>query len=202
VILTSGATGVGPLLETTRSVPVVFVLVADPVGAGFIDSMARPGSNATGFIAVEYGMGSKLLELLKEIARVTRAAAIRDPGRYRHVRRHPVRGAIARRGGNSGQRARYWARGERDRGVCAHRKWWSGGDAKPLGVRSSRPNRFAGGQTQSARRILHEDFRRGRRLSVLWTRYPRPVSARGWLRRSHPQRRKTSGPSGASAHQV
>jgi putative tryptophan/tyrosine transport system substrate-binding protein len=80
VILTSGAAGVGPLLETTRSVPVVFVLVADPVGAGFIDSMARPGSNATGFIAVEYGMGSKLLELLKEIAlRVTRAAVIRDP---------------------------------------------------------------------------------------------------------------------------
>jgi putative tryptophan/tyrosine transport system substrate-binding protein len=80
VILTSGAAGVGPLLETTRSVPVVFVLVADPVGAGFIDSMARPGSNATGFIAVEYGMGSKLLELLKEIAlRVTRAGVIRDP---------------------------------------------------------------------------------------------------------------------------
>jgi ABC-type uncharacterized transport system substrate-binding protein len=79
VILTSGAAGVGPLLETTRSVPIVFVLVADPVGAGFIDSMARPGGNATGFIAVEYGMGSKLLELLKEIARVTRAAVIRDP---------------------------------------------------------------------------------------------------------------------------
>jgi ABC-type uncharacterized transport system substrate-binding protein len=80
VILTSGAAGVGPLLETTRSVPVVFVLVADPVGAGFVDSLSRPGGNATGFIAVEYGMGSKLLELLKEIApRVTRAAVIRDP---------------------------------------------------------------------------------------------------------------------------
>jgi putative tryptophan/tyrosine transport system substrate-binding protein len=80
VILTSGAAGVGPLLETTDNVPVVFVLVADPVGAGFIDSMARPGRNATGFIAVEYGMGSKLLELLKEIGlRVMRAAIIRDP---------------------------------------------------------------------------------------------------------------------------
>jgi ABC-type uncharacterized transport system substrate-binding protein len=80
VILTSGAAGVGPLLETTRSVPVVFVLVADPVGAGFVDSMARPGGNATGFSAPEYGMGSKLLELLKEIApRVTRVAVIRDP---------------------------------------------------------------------------------------------------------------------------
>ena len=60
--------------------PVVFVLVADPVGAGFVDSLARPGGNATGFSAVEYGMGSKLLELLKEIApRVTRVAVLRDP---------------------------------------------------------------------------------------------------------------------------
>ena len=80
LILTNGAAGVGPLLEVTRSVPVVFVLVADPVGAGFVDSLARPGGNATGFIAVEYGIGGKLLELLKEIApAVTRAAVIRDP---------------------------------------------------------------------------------------------------------------------------
>jgi putative tryptophan/tyrosine transport system substrate-binding protein len=80
VILTSGAAGVGPLLEATRSVPIVFVLVADPVGAGFVDSLARPGGNATGFLALEYGMSGKWLELLKEIApRVTRAAVVRDP---------------------------------------------------------------------------------------------------------------------------
>jgi putative ABC transport system substrate-binding protein len=80
VILTNGAAGVGPLLEVTRSVPVVFLLVADPVGAGFVDSLARPGGNATGFVAVEYGIGGKWLEMLKEIApAVTRAAVIRDP---------------------------------------------------------------------------------------------------------------------------
>jgi putative ABC transport system substrate-binding protein len=80
VILTSSAAGVAPLLEATRTVPIVFVLVADPVGAGFVDSLARPGGNATGFIAVEYGFTSKWLELLKEIAPgVTRAAIIRDP---------------------------------------------------------------------------------------------------------------------------
>jgi putative ABC transport system substrate-binding protein len=80
VILTAGAAGVGPLLDATRTVPIVFVLVADPVGAGFVDSLARPGGNATGFLAVEYGMGGKWLELLKQIApRVTRAAVIRDP---------------------------------------------------------------------------------------------------------------------------
>src|SRR5262245_33895353 len=80
VILTSSAAGVAPLLEATRTVPIVFVLVADPVGAGFVDSLARPGGNATGFIALEYGFTSKWLELLKEIAPgVTRAAVIRDP---------------------------------------------------------------------------------------------------------------------------
>src|SRR5258707_1734743 len=80
VILTSGAAGVAPLLQATRSVPIVFVLVADPVGAGFVDSLARPGGNATGFIAQEYGLAGKWLELLKEIApNVTRAAVVRDP---------------------------------------------------------------------------------------------------------------------------
>jgi putative ABC transport system substrate-binding protein len=80
VILASGAVNVGPLLQATRTVPIVFVNVADPVGAGFVDSLARPGGNATGFIQFEYGLSGKWLELLKEIApRVTRAAVLRDP---------------------------------------------------------------------------------------------------------------------------
>jgi putative tryptophan/tyrosine transport system substrate-binding protein len=70
---------VGPLLQATRTVPIVFPIVADPVGAGFVDSLARPGGNATGFMNLEYGMGAKWLELLKQIApSVTRAAIIRD----------------------------------------------------------------------------------------------------------------------------
>jgi putative ABC transport system substrate-binding protein len=80
VILANSAVVLAPLLETTKSVPIVFVLVADPVGAGLVDSMARPGGNATGFTALEYGLGGKFLELLKEIAPDTnRAAVIRDP---------------------------------------------------------------------------------------------------------------------------
>jgi putative ABC transport system substrate-binding protein len=80
VILVHGAAAVGPLLQATRTVPVVFVNVADPVGAGFVDSLARPGGNATGFMAFEYSISGKWLELLREIAPgVTRVAVIRDP---------------------------------------------------------------------------------------------------------------------------
>jgi putative ABC transport system substrate-binding protein len=80
VILAAGAAAVGPLLQATRTVPIVFVIVPDPVGAGFVDSLARPGGNATGFITFEYSISAKWLELLKQIApSVTRAAVLRDP---------------------------------------------------------------------------------------------------------------------------
>ena len=79
VILASGASTVGPLLQTTRTVPIVFAAVADPVGAGFVNSLARPGGNATGFMAFEYSISGKWLELLKQIApSVTRVAVLRD----------------------------------------------------------------------------------------------------------------------------
>jgi putative ABC transport system substrate-binding protein len=80
VIFASGSTAVGPLQRATRSVPIVFALAPDPVGAGFVDSLARPGANITGFTPYEYGIGVKWLELLKEIApSVARVAVVRDP---------------------------------------------------------------------------------------------------------------------------
>jgi putative ABC transport system substrate-binding protein len=80
VILASGTASVAPLLQATRTVPIVFVQVTDPVGAGFVDSLAHPGGNATGFLLFEYAISAKWLELLKEIApRVSRAGVIRDP---------------------------------------------------------------------------------------------------------------------------
>jgi ABC-type uncharacterized transport system substrate-binding protein len=80
VIFAAGSPAVGLLLQATRTIPIVFVGVVDPVGAGFVASMARPGGNATGFIQFEYGMSGKWLELLKEIAPgVTRVAVIWDP---------------------------------------------------------------------------------------------------------------------------
>jgi putative ABC transport system substrate-binding protein len=79
IILALTTAAVGPLLEASRTVPIVFVTVADPVGAGFVETLARPGGNATGFTPYEYSISGKWLELLKEIApRVTRAAVLRD----------------------------------------------------------------------------------------------------------------------------
>jgi putative tryptophan/tyrosine transport system substrate-binding protein len=80
VIFATGTAAMEPLLQATRTVPIVFVNVADPVGAGFIDSLSQPGGNATGFMQFEYGLSGKWLELLKQIApSVTRAAVLRDP---------------------------------------------------------------------------------------------------------------------------
>jgi putative tryptophan/tyrosine transport system substrate-binding protein len=80
VIVASGGSVVGPLREASRVVPIVFVQTPDPVGAGFVDTLARPGGNATGFTTAEFGIGAKRLELLKQIAPgVTRVAVVRDP---------------------------------------------------------------------------------------------------------------------------
>ena len=80
VILSTGSAATGPMLQTTRTVPIVFVIVPDPVGSGFVKSLSRPGGNATGFMQFEYSLCGKWLELLKQIApHVTRAAVLRDP---------------------------------------------------------------------------------------------------------------------------
>ena len=94
VILAHGGSTVGPLLQATRTVPIVFPVVGDPVGAGFVDSLARPGGNVTGFMTFEYSMGGKWLELLKQIAPgVTRAAVLRDPAKAPR----PASSALSRR---------------------------------------------------------------------------------------------------------
>ena len=80
LVAATGTATAAPLLQATRTVPIVFAIVIDPVGAGFVASLARPGGNATGFLMFEYGLSGKWLELLKQIAPgVTRAAVLRDP---------------------------------------------------------------------------------------------------------------------------
>jgi putative ABC transport system substrate-binding protein len=107
VILTSGGTAVAPLLQATRTIPIVFAQVPDPVGAGFVKSLAHPGGNATGFVTFEYGLSAKWLELLREIAPdVTRATVIRDPAASAGIAmgRNPGRSTIGQSASKPDQR--------------------------------------------------------------------------------------------------
>jgi putative ABC transport system substrate-binding protein len=80
IVLANSSAGIGAMLQATRTIPIVFAVVADPVGAGFVNSLSRPGGNATGFTNFEYGISGKWLELLKELRPgLKRVAVIRDP---------------------------------------------------------------------------------------------------------------------------
>jgi putative ABC transport system substrate-binding protein len=97
VILAAGASTLRPLLKVTRSVPIVFASVADPLGGGFVGSLARPGGNATGFMSLEYSISAKWLELLKYMApSVTRVAVIRDSSRNSGTGQFGIIQAMAR----------------------------------------------------------------------------------------------------------
>jgi putative tryptophan/tyrosine transport system substrate-binding protein len=96
VILTSGSFVVPLMMQGTRTIPIVFVQVVDPVGSGFVKSLARPGGNVTGFTIFEYSLAGKWVELLKQIAPyVTRAAVIRDPTRGYGIGQFAVVQAVA-----------------------------------------------------------------------------------------------------------
>src|SRR5215470_16092520 len=109
IILASGTIAVTGLQHLSRTLPIVFASVADPVGAGIVDSLAHPGGNATGFMIYEYNLSAKYLELLKEIApRVTRVAIIRNaanPAGIASFGRPPECSAVARRSGEPNQRS-------------------------------------------------------------------------------------------------
>src|SRR5262245_60773419 len=96
VIVTNGASTVPPLLRATRTVPIVFMNVADPVGSGFVESLSRPGDNATGFMQFEYSLSGKWLEVLKQLVpSVKRAAILRDPAQVAGIGQFAVMQAVA-----------------------------------------------------------------------------------------------------------
>jgi putative tryptophan/tyrosine transport system substrate-binding protein len=96
VILAQGASTVGALLQATRTVPIVFPVAGDPVGAGFVESLAQPGGNATGFMTSEYSLSGKWPELLKQVVpSVTRVAVLRDPANSNGIAQFGVIQAIA-----------------------------------------------------------------------------------------------------------
>jgi putative ABC transport system substrate-binding protein len=128
VILTAGATSVGPLLQATRSVPVVFVNVADPVGAGYAESLARPGGNATGFMSFEYNLSGKWVELLKQIApSVTRAGVLRDAAISSGIGQFAVIQSVAPSIGLDVSPISLRDSGEIERGIAAFARFANGG---------------------------------------------------------------------------
>ena len=118
---------VAALQQATRTVPIVFVKVADPVGAGFVDSLARPGGNVTGFTSFEYSLSGEMAGAAQGDRAARHASGgpsgSRQPRRDRPVRRHPGRGAVARGGGEPGRRARRRRDRARRRGLRALREW-------------------------------------------------------------------------------
>ena len=181
LVAATGTATVAPLLQATRTVPIVFVTVIDPVGAGFVASLAQPGGNATGFTIYEYSMSGKWLELLKEIA------PARDAGggpsgsgrrlRDRAVRRRPDRGAVVRGGVEPGRCARCRRDRARRRGIRARVEWRPDRDGKRIGDRSSRADHHAGGPAPTARGLSRPLLRHGRRPDLLRARSRRPVPA-------------------------
>ena len=185
VILAWGASTMAPLQQATRTVPIVFAIIVDPVGAGFVESLARPGGNATGFLSFEYGMGAKWLELLKEIApRVTRAAVLRDPG-------NPAAGgllgaiqAVAPSFGVEVSPIGVREAAEIERTVIALARSSKGGlivFGGPVGTASPRADHHARGAAQIARGLFRSPARHCRRPDLLWARSGRTVPTSGRL---------------------
>ena len=141
VILTTGSDSLAQMLKVTRAVPIVFVIVPDPVGSGFVDSLSRPGGNATGFMQFEYSLCGKWLELLKQIAPSVNSSggpSGSQPSRGdRPVCHHPVRGAVSRGGGDPDQRARCRRDRARRCGIRALLEWRSDLDSERVGGGSS-----------------------------------------------------------------
>ena len=170
-ILAAGGSVVGALLQATRTIPIVFPALADPVAAGFVDSLARPAGNATGFMTAEYSIGGKWLDLLKEIAPgMTRVAVLR---RSRHsvqrqpVCRHPGCGTFAQDGNKPTQyagRRRDRARGHGLRPFSERRSDRDGGPAVDS---TSQSDCLTGGPSQATCGLQRTHVRRRWRLDLL-----------------------------------
>jgi putative tryptophan/tyrosine transport system substrate-binding protein len=173
VILASGDSTVGPLLQATRIVPIVFPLVGDPVGAGYVDSLARPGGNATGFMLFEYSTGGKWLELLKQIAPgVTRVAVLRDPATPTGIGQFSAIQAVALPLRMEVNPLNMSDAGEIERAVAAFARLPNGGLIVVGGWGrggASRPDRYACDPAQAARGLQRPYLRRRRRPDLLWT---------------------------------
>ena len=194
VILAHGNSAVGALLQTTRTLPIVFPVIGDPVAGGFVESLARPGGNATGFMNFDFSFSGKWLEVLKQIApSVTRVAVLRDPALGSGTSQFAVIQAVAPSLRMEVNPVNMRDAGEIERAITAFARWveWRPDrDGGRGGAASSRSDHHAGGPAQTAHSLLRTLLRRRWRLDLLWGQSDRPVPACGQLCRPHPQGRE------------
>jgi putative tryptophan/tyrosine transport system substrate-binding protein len=171
VIFTTGVSGVASLLQATRTVPIVFAVVLDPVGSGFVDSLARPGGNATGFMQFEYSLSGKWLELLKQIAPgVTRAGVLRDPAVVSGIGQFAVIQSVAPSVGMDVSAINLRDASEIERAVTAFARSANGGLILTSSALAAvhRELIMAGGPIQAARGLPPTLLCRQRGADLLW----------------------------------
>ena len=171
VIYVSGGLGLERLLQATRAVPIVFAIVPDPLGSGFVESLSRPGGNATGFMMFEYNLSGKWLEMLKEIApHVTRAAVLRDPTITAGIGQFAVIQSVALSRGVEVIPVNLRDAAEIKRTVANFARSDNGGlivTAGAAAIVESRTNTHAGGRAQTARGLPRSRVRHQRRPDLI-----------------------------------
>ena len=205
VIVANATPSTTALQHATRSVPVVFVNQVDPVGAGFVESLARPGGNVTGFTNFEYGLGGKWLELLKEIApRVMRVAVLRDPASAAGIGQLGAVQSVAPAFGVELRPVDVRNTGEIERALAAFSRTPNGGMIVTGSgfALSHRDAILALAARHGLPAVSLPPPCRARRADLVRARFARPVPARGRLCRSHSQGRETRRPAGAGTYQI
>ena len=206
VIWTSGGLGLLTLKRATHSIPIVFSGVYDPVGSGYVASLARPGGNITGFTLGEFSMGGKMLEALKEVVpQVSRVAVILNLEQPPHVAMWRAIEAIAQSFGVSLIATDVQDPAEIERAIEALAHEPNGGLIVlpgPITNNHSRTDYRASGPAPPSCGLPVSVFRHKRWPGVVWRRPLRPIPASGSLRRSHPQGGKAERLTGATTHQI
>jgi putative tryptophan/tyrosine transport system substrate-binding protein len=207
VILATGDSTVSPLLQATRTVPIVFPVAADPVAAGYVDSLARPGGNATGFMVGEFSFSGKWPELLKEIAPgVKRVAVLRDTvANVIGLAQLGVIQAVAPSLRVEVNPVNLLDADDIERAVTAFARTPNGGlilTTSGAAIRHRELIIMLAAPVQTACGLLGTILCYRRRPGLLWARPDRPVPPRGRLCRPHPQGREAGRPAGAGADQV
>ena len=206
VILATASQTVAALQAVTQTVPIVFAHAVDPVGAGFVDSLARPGGNATGFVLFEYGMGAKWLELLKEIApNVTRVAVLRDPAMAAGIGQFGAIQSVAPSLGVELTAVNVRDPGEIERAISAFARSSNGGlivTAAPLAMAHRDLIVTLAARHKLCAIYNLRSYVTCRRPDLLWNRYPRSIPAGSRLHRSSLKRREAIRLTSTSTNQV